>query len=441
MSSTNFNIFESPIRYVMVSFTDLHGVLRAKLVPKSHLNSVLETGAGFAGFAIGSVGQGPHDPDLTVRPDLSHWIPLNDAPDIAWTIGNLMLDGQPWHFCTRSLLQSVTEDLRRQGIQAKVGIEAEFYLVKETEDGHIIPADTYDRATKTCYQLDVLARHLPFLTNAIEGLESLGIDVYQVDHEDGPSQFEINWVFDDALVTADRFSFLKFWVKRVAQREGLIATFMPKPFSNLTGSGAHVHLSLWDTHSGRNLFDDSADPSGLSMLAHQFIAGVLSHAAALTAFVAPTVNSYKRLSSPTSLSGATWSPTTITVGANNRTHLIRIPGPGRFEFRAMDSSANPYLGLAALLVAGIDGIRRRLPYIEPSKENMYGLSSTEIAERHISRLPGSLDRALDALEADPLFSEAFGTAFIEGFLAYKRSEWDAYHQTVSPQEIQRYLFQ
>ncbi|WP_053958205.1 type III glutamate--ammonia ligase [Sulfobacillus thermosulfidooxidans] len=435
------NVFESSVQQIILSFVDLHGILRAKLVPKSHLAALRETGAGFAGFAIGSVGQGPHDPDLTVRPDLSRWIPLKDMPDTAWTIGNLMLNDQPWHFCTRNLLEKVCDDFRHQALQAKVGIEAEFYLVREIDPGHIVPADDYDRFPKTCYQLDVLGRHLPFLTKVIEGLEATGIDVYQVDHEDGPSQFEINWVYDDALVTADRFSFLKFWVKRVAQQEGLIATFMPKPFSSLTGSGAHVHLSLWDTQTNRNLFDDPHDPWGLSSMAHHFIAGIVSHAAALTAFVAPTVNSYKRLSSPTSLSGATWSPTTITVGANNRTHLIRVPGPGRLEFRAMDAAANPYLGVAALLVAGLDGIQRQLPKLEPSKDNMYDLDPADILHRQIARLPSSLDRALDALEADPLFADAFGSTFVQGFLAYKRAEWDEYHQTVSPQEIQRYLLQ
>lgn len=434
------NFPDNPIRYVMVAFSDLHGTLRAKLVPVEHLESVMKEGAGFAGFAVGSLGQGPHEPDLVVRPDLERWVPLADEPSVAWTIGDLALGSNPWRYCTRTLLKGTLQSMQQQGFNAKVGIEAEFFLVRDNGNGQIVSADPFDRAAKTCYQQEVLARHLDFLTEAIEGLRGLGIDVYQVDHEDAWSQFEINWVYDDALATADRFSYLKFWVKRLAMKKGLIATFMPKPFSSLTGSGAHVHMSLWDHENHVNLFEDAHDHYGISHLGYAFIAGILEHAPALAAFVAPTVNSYKRLNNHSSRSGATWSPTTITLGANNRTHLIRIPGPGRFEFRAMDSSVNPYLGLAALLTAGMDGIRRDLRAPSPSTENMYTLTSHDIAQSHITRLPKSLDRALDALEGDPLFSSAFGQEFVDLFLSYKREEWDAYHNAVSDYEVSQYLF-
>lgn len=433
------DLISNHVRYLMAAFADLDGILRAKLIPVEHLDTVMETGAGFAGFAVGSLGQGPHEPDLVVRPDLDRWVALADDPSVAWTIGDLFLDPDPWRFCTRSLLKRTLQTMYQQGIVPKAGIEAEFFLVRDNGEGQIVPADPHDRAPKTCYQQDVLARHLDFLTQAVEGLRGLGIDVYQIDHEDAWSQFEINWRYDEALATADRFAYLKFWVKRLAMKQGLIATFMPKPFPALTGSGAHVHLSLWDSFQNVNLFDDHKDPYGLSSLAYAFIGGVLAHAPALAAFVAPTVNSYKRLNNSSSRSGATWSPTTITLGANNRTHLIRIPGPGRFEFRAMDSAVNPYLGLAAILVAGMDGITRKLRPPTPSLENMYTVPAFDHPDRQITRLPATLDRALDSLEQDPVFSDAFGEDFVTLFLKYKREEWDAFHNVVSPYEVSQYL--
>lgn len=424
------------LKYVMVSFVDIDGILRAKLVPIDHLEDVRREGAGFAGFAVRGVGQGPHHPDMMVRPDLTRLFGLPDRPDVGWSIGNISVEGAAWPYCSRTILSRVLERVRDQNMEVKTGIEAEFFLVRQGEGG-VVVADDQDAALKTCYQQGVLSRYLDFLTDAVEALKPLGLDIYQVDHEDAISQFEINWTFDEALLTADRYTFLKFWLRRAAEQQGLIATFMPKPFAHLTGSGAHVHLSLW--REGTNLFEEPADRYGQSRLSYAFMAGVLAHAPALTAFVAPTVNSYKRLVSRAGLSGATWAPTTITVGSNNRTHMIRIPGPGRFELRAMDAAVNPYLGLAALVLAGMDGVERNLDIPEVHHENMYAATNQEILARGISRLPGSLDKALDALEADGLFAEGMGREFVAEYVALKREEWEEYHAEISDFEMRRYL--
>jgi glutamine synthetase len=255
----------------------------------------------------------------------------------------------------------------------------------------------------------------------------------------------LNWKYADALTTADRYTFFKMMTSQVAAQHGAIATHMPKPFANLTGSGSHVHLSLWDD-AGRNVFLDSKDKRGLgqSQLAYQFLAGLMTHARALSAVIAPTVNCYKRLSVGEYLTGAasgfTWTPAFISYGDNNRTHMFRTPEPGRFEWRAVSGGVNLYLALAAIIAAGMDGIERKLDPGDPlTGKNMYEMPLSEVRRRKVQLIPQSLQEALDEFESDEVVRGALGQELSAEFLATKRKEWVRFHNHVSSWEIEHYL--
>ncbi|MBI2877659.1 MAG: type III glutamate--ammonia ligase, partial [Candidatus Tectomicrobia bacterium] len=270
---------------------------------------------------------------------------------------------------------------------------------------------------------------------------ALGWDVYQSDHEDANGQFEINFRYAGALTTADRYTYLKMMTSQVGKRHGVIATHMAKPFANRTGSGAHFHFHLADARTGENLFLDAKDPRGLgqSRLAYHFLGGCIRHARALTAVLAPTVNCYKRLILTGSASGFTWVPAFISYGGNNRTQMFRTPGPGRFECRTVSAACNPYLALAALLVAGLDGIRNEIDPGDPVHLNMYALTPADIQRMGIATVPQSLPEALACLERDEVILSALGEPLAQEFLAVKRDEWTKYHNVVTQWEVDRYL--
>ena len=252
------------------------------------------------------------------------------------------------------MLKKVIEKAARDGYELKSGVECEYFLIRP--DGKAI-SDTEDTQVKPCYDQQALMRRYDVIAEICDAMIELGWQPYQNDHEDANGQFEMNWELDSALKTADRHAFFKYMAKSIAEKHGLRATFMPKPFAELTGNGCHAHLSLWSIKTGANVFEAGAGELGLSPLAYNFLGGLMHSAEALAAITNPTVNSYKRVNAPPTLSGATWSPNTITYAGNNRTHMIRIPDRGRFELRLPGSATNPYLLQAALLVAGLDGIR------------------------------------------------------------------------------------
>ena len=329
----------------------------------------------------------------------------------------------------------------------KVGVEAEHMLVTRREDGSIAPFDPTgsDTLEKPCYDFKSLAANLDYLRTLVRYLEGLGWEPYASDHEDATAQFEINWKYADALETADRYTFFKMMTSQVAQPYGAIATHMPKPFSHLTGNGSHFHFSLWDD-DGQNAFVDEADPRGLgqSELAYHFLGGLLAHARALSALIAPTVNCYKRLSMGAYLTGArsgfTWTPAFITYGDNNRTQMFRTPDPGRFECRVVSGAVNPYLGIAGFIAAGIDGIERRLDPGEPQiGRNMYETPLEEARREGLRFLPQTLSEALDEFEADEVVQGALGAGLAAEFLRVKRTEWVRYHNDVSRWEVDQYL--
>ena len=434
------------IDYILAQFVDIHGAAKVKMVPVSHFDDVIDVGAGFAGAAVWGLGQGPHSHDMMARIDLDTYTPLPWKEGVARFASDLYVDDEPYMCCPRLNLNRVLSRLKDEGYVFYVGVEPEHFLVVRNPDGSISPWDpnNIDNLEKPCYDFKGIANVMDYLKEMMDGLTRIGWDTYQADHEDANGQYEINFVYTDALTTADRYTFFKMMTSQVAQKYGAIATHMPKPFANRTGSGAHIHFHLADAKTGENLFLDEGDERGLGLspLAYHFIGGIFAHAPALCGITSPTVNCYKRLQVGSALygsrSGFLWTPAFITYGDNNRTQMVRTAGPGHFEDRTISAGCNPYLALAAYVSAGLDGIHRELDPGEPNLGNMYELGLEEIERRGIRLLPQSLPAALDELERDKVVLESLGVLRHE-YINLKQAEWKQYHRQVSPWEIDRYL--
>src|SRR5262245_55742977 len=420
------------IKYFLISFVDLFGTMRAKIVPAAAIDAVAKSGAGFAGFAVW-YDMTPADPDILATPDPASLMRLPWKPEVAWGAADLAMDGQEVAQNPRQVLKRVVAAAAKEGLEFKTGVECEYFLI--TPDGQTI-SDAADQQSKPCYDQQALMRRYDIVAEICDAMAALGWQPYQNDHEDANGQFEMNWEYDNALVTADRHAFFKFMVKSIAEKHGLRATFMPKPFGNLTGSGCHVHASLWSTKNGKNVFEDRKGELGLSQTAYHFIGGVMHSAEALCAIANPTVNSYKRINAPPTLSGATWSPNTVTYAGNNRTHMIRIPDAGRFELRLADGAANPYLLQAAVLAAGLDGIRNKRNPGQRLDINMY--TEGHKAEG-TKKLPLNLLDALRALEGSTVLREGLGQEVVGSYLKLKRDDWNAYARHLTEWERQTTL--
>jgi glutamine synthetase len=408
---------ERGIRYFLVSFLDLFGTMRAKLVPASAIGQMMRDGAGFAGFATW-LDMTPADPDMLGMPDPASLIQLPWKPEVAWLAADPWMSGAPVAQAPRNVLKRAVAAASARGFEMQTGVECEFFLI--SPDGTAV-ADAADRQAKPCYDQSALMRRYEVIAAISDAMEALGWGPYQSDHEDANGQFEMNWGYAPALITADRHAFFKYMVKSIAELHGLRATFMPKPFLDLTGSGCHAHVSLW--RDGANLFADPGGELGLSALGYQFIGGVMAHAGALCALTNPTVNSYKRINAPVTTSGASWAPNTVTYAGNNRTHMIRIPDAGRFELRLADGAANPYLLQAGLLVAGLDGIAAKR---DPGKRldiNMY-------TEGHLAgdapRLPLYLIDAIRAFAGSSVLRQGLGDAFTDAYVKLRLQDWNLY---------------
>jgi glutamine synthetase len=437
---------ERGVEFAFAQFVDMYARPSAKLVPirsKTDLEGLVDDGAGFAGFAAGEIGQQPSDPDIAAIPDLASFTPVPWQPNLARFACDVTVEGDEWPYCPRTILRRALARAEEKGFEFKFGCELEYFLVRQREDGSIEIADRFDTLEKPCYDMAGLTRRYDFLTTVSRYCNDLGWGNYANDHEDANGQFEQNFTFDDALTTCDRAIFFRYMVHMLAEQNEMIATFMPKPFSHLTGNGCHFHMSLWE--GDRNLFLDEADPRGLGLseLAYNFIGGLKKHARAYSAFTAPTVNSYKRLKVGTTLSGATWAPVWISYGYNNRTQMLRIPGPGRVEDRTVDGSCNPYLAATAVLAAGIDGIESGLDAGEPNTENLYTVPYQELRRRGLEALPASLLAATDELAGSGVMRTAFGAGrdedYVDYYIRVKREEWDRYHEQVTPWELREYL--
>lgn len=433
MQSLKERVEADGTNFILATFTDMAGKPCAKLVPISALAELEEGKLGFAGFAAGLLGQQPKDPDVCAIPDPASYLAVPFIkPGLAIVQCDLAVNGKPWAYTPRVILQSVLDELALHDITVKIGAEVEYFLLKRDEGGRIITADDHDNLPQPCYDARGVTRMYDHLSEISAAMNTLNWGNYANDHEDAAGQFEQNFEYDDALVTADRVVALRYIINMIANKRDMISTFMPKPFSDRSGNGFHVHLSLW--RKGKPLFPDANDAKGLglSSTAYGFIAGVLSHSAGLSAYLAPTVNSYKRRGAVNSRSGATWSPRFATYGGNDRTHFIRVPDENRIEIRGGDGSANPYLLIAAVLAAGLDGMNRELDPGHPAQAG-------EIPEGSVS-LPRTLLHAVEALRGDDVLVKAFGDPDIPHYYAdRKEEEFLDWHNTVSDWEIEHYL--
>ncbi|MGY3609129.1 MULTISPECIES: type III glutamate--ammonia ligase [unclassified Bradyrhizobium] len=407
---------ERGIKYFLISYTDLFGVQRAKLVPAAAIDGMLKSGAGFAGFATW-FDMTPADPDMFAMPDPESLIQLPWKPEVGWLAADPWMNGKPVAQAPRNLLKRLVADAAAKGLELKSGVECEFFLI--SRDGTGI-SDDADHQPKPCYDQQALMRRYDIIAEICDCMLSLGWKPYQNDHEDANGQFEMNWDFDSALKTADRHAFFKYMVRSIAEKHGLRATFMPKPFVDLTGNGCHAHVSVW--RDGRNLFEDEAGELGVSKLGYQFLGGIMHSADALAALLNPTVNSYKRINAPRTTSGATWAPNSVTYTGNNRTHLIRIPEGGRFEVRLADGAVNPYLLQAGLLAAGLDGIDNQRDPGSRLDINMYTDGHSVEAGK---KLPLNLLDAIRALRSSSVLSDKLGE-FVPCYVKLKTDEWNSY---------------
>ena len=416
MSKVNLEKFaaEKGVRYFLISFTDLFGVARAKLVPADAIAGMQEEGAGFAGFAA-HLDMTPADPDMLALPDPASAVQLPWNPEIAWVAADPRMNGEPVAHAPRNVLRSV---LARAGKRVESGVECEFFIL---DPEGAAPADVADRQSKPCYDQQALMRRADMIAEICDYMRDLGWGPYQNDHEDANGQFEMNWGHADALTTADRHAFFKFMVRSVAEKRGLRATFMPKPVANLTGNGCHCHISVWDGE--RNVFEDSGGPLGLSSSAYHFIGGLLGNAAGMSAIINPVVNSYKRINAPRTSSGATWSPNTATYGGNNRTHMVRIPAGDRVEVRLADGAANPYLLQAVLAAAGFEGMARET---SPGKRLDLDMYAEGHKVKNAPRLPLNLLDALRELKKNAAMRKWLGEEFVSAYVKLKTEEWNSY---------------
>jgi glutamate---methylamine ligase len=361
--------------------------------------------------------------------DTKSVIQLPWKPEVAWVAGDLVMGGKPVEQAPRRVLARQLMRAKDHGYVVNSGVECEFFVL--SADGSRI-GDTGDHQSKPCYDQQALMRRYELIAKICDSMLALGWGPYQNDHEDANGQFEMNWTYSDALTTADRHAFFKYMVKTLAEEQGLRATFMPKPFPELSGNGCHVHVSLWDGKN-ENVFRDKNGELGLSRTAYEFMGGLLHHAEALCAFTNPTVNSFKRINGAPTNSGATWSPNTVSYSGNNRTHMIRIPDVDRFELRLADGATNPYLLQAAVIAAGLDGLAQHRDPGRRLDNNMY---TDPAAAADARRLPTNLLDALRALRQNEMFRHTLGAPFIDAYSKLKEHEWAEHHAQISPWERQ-----
>ena len=423
---------QNEIEYFLISFVDLFGVLRAKLVPARAIGEMQRDGAGFAGFASW-LDMTPAHPDMFALPDPDSLIQLPWKPQVAWLASDLYMDGKPVAASPRVALKRQVARAKEMNWRLKTGVECEYFLIQA--DGSGI-SDSRDTQAKPCYDQSALMRRFDVVSAICDSMITLGWAPYQNDHEDANGQFEMNWTYDDCLRTADRHVFFKYMTRQIAEDHGLRATFMPKPFAHLTGNGCHAHVSLWDEEGGENLFADDADELGLSALAYRFLGGIMHNVQALASFFNPTVNSYKRINAPRTLSGATWAPNAVSYSGNNRTHMIRVPDKGRFEMRLMDGAANPYLLQAGILAAGIDGIVNNR---SPGKRRDVNMYTEGHKQRGLKKLPLNLLDAIRATEKSRSLKEGLGAELVESYCKLKLEEWNEYSRAISQWEYDHTL--
>lgn len=442
-ASLKENLIKRGVQYLLPSYVDMHGASKSKMVPIEHFERMMGGSELCTGAALDGVPQIISDEEVAAHPDPTSCIVQPWQRQVAWFASDLWCEGKPFEPCSRNILKRVLKSAKDMGYTINLGMEAEFFVFREGEDGSILPVSERANLSKPAYDVPRLLENMGWLSETVDAMNEMGWDVYSFDHEDGVGQFEIDFAFSDALTTADRFVFFRRMADAIARKHGAFATFMPKPFGHYAGSGAHFNISIADAKTGKNLcVPDVPDRRGcdISEISYNFIGGMMDHLPALSAVVAPTVNSYKRLIMKGSNSGFTWAPVFQCYGDNNRTNTVRVPsGGGRVELRLVDPMCNPYLSAALTIAAGLEGIREGKDPGDPHFENMYEKTPAELSEMGVRTLPRTLEEALDAFEADPLSRKIFGDKMHDAWLEFKRDEWLNYLNHVSDWEIKRYM--
>ncbi|MFW2372271.1 MAG: type III glutamate--ammonia ligase [Gammaproteobacteria bacterium] len=431
------------VKYCIGAYVDIHGIPKGKFVPIDHLQHMAHGSELYTGYALDGLGQAPNDDEIASVPDLDNIIQLPWQPEVAWMPADNTFKGEPYEINTRVALKKVLKQAADMGFGCNLGIECELYVLKQDEDGKLSVPNKDDKLVKSCYDVRSFMDQFTWLDKMATTINELGWDLYSLDHEDANGQYEFDFQYSDALTMCDRFIFFRYMAKEYAKQEGLLATFMPKPFADKTGNGAHFNMSLFDPETGKNLFacDPAEDPKGLGLteLGYHFIGGIIKHGRALCATFSPTVNSYKRLVRQGNMAYFSWAPVFNSFGSNNRTNSIRVPmNGGRCESRNADGALNPYLAAALALAAGLEGIREGIDPGDPQDDNLYDLSEAERHDRGIEFLPQTLIEAVQAFASDPFVEQTLGKELRDEFIRYKTAEWESYHQSVSAWEIERY---
>lgn len=431
------------VKYCVGAYVDIHGVPKGKFVPIDHLGHMVEGSELYTGYALDGLGQAPNDDEIASVPDLNHIIQLPWQPEVAWMPADNTFKGQPYEINTRVSLKKVLAQAAEMGFGFNLGIECEVFVLKQNDDGTLAIPNPDDKLVKPCYDVRGFLDQFTWLDKVATCINDLGWDLYSFDHEDANGQYEFDFHYSDALTMCDRYIFFRYMAKHYAREEGLLATFMPKPFANRTGNGAHFNMSLYDLDTGKNLFacDPAEDPKGLGLtkLGYQFIGGLIKHGRALCAAFSPTVNSYKRLVRRGDMAYFSWAPVFNSFGSNNRTNSIRVPmNGGRCESRNADGALNPYLAATLALAAGLEGIKEGIDPGTANDDNLYELSEAQREERGIEFLPQTLIEAVQAFADDPFVEQVLGKSLSDEFIRYKILEWESYHQSISAWEIERY---
>jgi len=444
LSSIKADLIAGGVKYCVGAYVDLHGVPKGKVVPVGHFEDFARGSELYTGYALDGIGQSPNDDEVASIPDLERGVQLPWQPEVMWYPADLAFHGQPYDVSTRVVFGRVLEQAKSMGYSFNLGIECEVYFVKLGDRGELLIPNPDDDLMKSCYDVKRFLDVYPLVDRIATTINGLGWDLYSFDHEDGNSQFEFDFKYADGLTMADRYVFFRMLAKKYASDAGLHATFMPKPFADKTGNGAHFNMSLADAASGENRFranpgEADAHGLGLTTTGYSFIAGILKHGRALCAAFAPTVNSYKRLIRRGAMGYYSWAPVFNSFGTNNRTNSVRVPmGGGRCESRNADSACNPYFAGALVLAAGLEGVREGLDPGAPQTQNLYEFTDAQLAERGVQPLPKTLAEAVQAFEDDPFTERVLGSALKQEFITYKRAEWEEYHQTISQWEIDKY---
>lgn len=430
------------IRTLVAAFVDLHGLPKGKLVPLERLPEWAAGAERHTAFSMEGFGSWQETDEATALPDLSRLSRLPWEPDRAWAPADLMVEGKPFPMSSRVVLKAVLAEAEAMGFACDLGIECEVSLLRRGADGALEPPQA-GGLELPCYDLGGLRAGRSWLDGVAGAIRELGWGLEAVSHESGQSQFEFNIRYADALTACDRLILFRTMIKHYAEEEGLVATTMPKPFADAAGNGAHFNLSLRRLATGENAFAGRSgeDPHGLGLgeTGIHFLGGVLRHGRGLCAAFAPTVNSYKRLSSVNGTSIHGPAPTFNSYGGNARINALRVPtGGGRLENRIPDGAVNPYLAAALMLAAGLEGVRERIDPGPPNADDLGALDPAERRRRGIAPLPQTLREAVEAFSADPLVGRTLGPALRGAFVRAKSREWAEYHHAVGAWETARY---